>query len=125
MQVAFISLGSSLPHINSGKLRALAVASLKPSPLAPSLPTASSTGLPGYEAVSVTAVFVPAGTPARIVNRLSTEIVRVFNSEEVKSLVLKSGAEPFGSTPQELADWVKGDIDKYSRVIKAAGIKVE
>jgi tripartite-type tricarboxylate transporter receptor subunit TctC len=125
VQVAFISLGSSLPHITSGKLRGLAVASLKPSPLAPSLPPAASTGLPGYEAVSVTGVFVTAKTPAPVINRLSMEITRVFNSEDVKALVLKSGSEPVGSSPQELADLVKSDIEKYSRVIKEAGIKIE
>jgi tripartite-type tricarboxylate transporter receptor subunit TctC len=123
IQVAFSTPSSVMPHLTSGKLRGLAVATLQPSPLVPGLPTAASTGLPGYESISITGVFAPAGTPAPIINRLNREIVRLVNTAEVKAQLLATGAEATGSTPAELMAEIKSNMAKYGKVIKAVDTK--
>jgi tripartite-type tricarboxylate transporter receptor subunit TctC len=124
IQIAFSTPASVMPQVSAGRLRALAVATLQPSALTPGLPTAASTGLPGYEAASITAVFAPARTPAAVINRLNREMVRLVGTEDAKSQLFKTGSEAVGSTPEELGAAVKSDIAKYGKVIKEAGIKV-
>ena len=113
-----------VPHIKSGKLRALAVTSAEPSALFPGLPTVAASGLPGYEAISVVGVWVPAKTPVTIVTRLNQEIVRVLNAPDVKERFLLSGAETVGSSPQQFDFVIKSEIAKMGKVIKDADIKL-
>jgi len=113
------------PHIKSGRLRALAITSLDPSELLPGLPTVSASGLPGYEVLSLDAVFAPAKTPGAIINRLRQEIVRDLNRPEVKQKFFDVGIEIVGSTPEEAAKFIQSDIAKWSKVIKEAGIRVQ
>ena len=121
-----VGSGSSLmPLVAEGKLKALAVASLQPSALYPGLPTVTASGLPGYEAVSATAAFAPANTPASIIRRLSQDMARLARTDEVKSQLFKTGAEAAGSSPGELAELIKSDMTKFGKVIKDAGIKVD
>jgi tripartite-type tricarboxylate transporter receptor subunit TctC len=116
--------GSSVePHVKSGKLRALAVATLQPSALYPALPTAHASGLPGYEAVSVTAVFAPARTPAAVINRLNQEMVRHLTRNDIREKFLATGAEVVASSPEQLGALVQSDMAKFGKVIKDAGIK--
>ena len=124
VQLMFTSPSPVAPHITSGKLRALAVGTLQPSPLLPGLPTVAATGLPGYEATSITAFLAPAGTPAAIINRLNQEIVRYVKTPDAKEKLFNTGAEAVGSSPQELTSDIKADIVKYGKVIKDAGIKI-
>ena len=84
VQMMFTSPSPVAAHITSGRLRALAVGTAQPSPLLPGLPTVAATGLPGYEATSITAILAPAGTPAAIINRLNREIVRLVNTQDAK-----------------------------------------
>lgn len=123
-QFMFAVPGSSIPHVKSGRLRALAVTSAKPTALAPGLPTVAET-VPGFESVSRLAVFAPAGTPAPIVNRLNQEIVRALKRAEVKEKLLAIGVEPVGSTPEALAALIKAEIERMGKVIKAAGIRAD
>jgi tripartite-type tricarboxylate transporter receptor subunit TctC len=123
IHVAFSTPASVMPHVTSGRLRALAVATAHPSPLVPGLPTASSTGLPGYETVSITAVFAPAKTSVQVINRLNREIVRTVHTAEMKEQLLNIGAEPVGSSPDELAAAIKSNLEKYGKVIKAVDTK--
>jgi tripartite-type tricarboxylate transporter receptor subunit TctC len=114
--------GSALPHVRAGKIRALAVTSSTPTPLAPGLPTVAE-AVPGYESVSYLAIFAPVGTPAPIVARLSQEIVRVLHNPDMKSKFLAAGMEALGTTPEVLAATVKADSARMGKVIKAAGIR--
>ena len=119
----FASAGIVAPHIQSGRLRALAVTGLQPSALAPGLPTMAATGLPGYEAVVLHAVFATAGTPAPIVRRLNHEIVRVLHQPEVKERLLNAGVEAVGNSTQELLAILRAEVVRWGKVIKEAGIR--
>jgi tripartite-type tricarboxylate transporter receptor subunit TctC len=124
VQLMFATSGSVAPHLKSGRLRAIAVTSAAPSVLAPGLPTVASAGLPGYEAGSIYGVFAPARTPAEIVRKLNSAIVAVLNTPEAKERLLASGVEPVGSTPEAFAETIRADVERMSRVIKEAGIRV-
>jgi tripartite-type tricarboxylate transporter receptor subunit TctC len=121
VQLMFPGAGAALTHIGTGKIRALAVTSAQPSPLAPGLPTLSAT-LPGYESVSMVAVFVPARTPPKIVGRLNEEIVGVLKRAEARDRLFKIGIEVVGSSPQELAATMKADMTRMGKVIRDARI---
>ena len=123
VQVLFPGASSALPYLNGGKLRALAVASAKPTPLVPGLPTIASAGLPGYEADTPLGVFFPAGVSPKIIAQLNKGIVGTLNSPEVKKLVLNQGAEVIGSSPQELAATVKSEMVRWGKLIKEKGIR--
>jgi tripartite-type tricarboxylate transporter receptor subunit TctC len=110
-------------HVKAGRLRALAVSSLQPSPLLPDLPTMAASGLPGYEVVSRAGIFAPAKTPAHIINRLNQEIVRALASADVREKILALGSEPRGSTPEEFRNIIKADMTRMGKVIKDAGMR--
>ncbi|MGZ8211866.1 MAG: Bug family tripartite tricarboxylate transporter substrate binding protein [Burkholderiales bacterium] len=116
--------GSVMPHVNSGRLRALAITSEKRSALWPGLPVVAQT-LPGYEVASRLAIFAPAGTPAPIVKRLNQEIVGVLHRQDVKEKFMATGIEPVGDSPEALAAIIRSEIDRMSKVIKAAGIRAD
>jgi len=121
---SFAGALSALPYIRSGKLRALAVTTPKASPMAPGVPTLASF-YPGFESANWFAVFAPAGTPAAIVNKISSEIVTALKSPEIRDFMTKEGAEPVGSTPQEFSAYFKNEVERYAKVIRASNIKVE
>jgi len=125
VQMTFSSAGAAVPHIKSGRVRALAVASPEPSALAPELPTVASAGLPGFEAGSMWGFFAPAKTPVSLVHRLQNEIVAVLNKPDVKEKLFNASTEVVGSSPEKFAAVIKADMQRGSRVIKAAGIRVE
>jgi len=125
VQMTFSSAGAAVPHVKSGRLRALAVASAEPSALAPGLPTVASAGLPGFEAGSLWGFFAPAKTPAALVTRLRGEIVGVLNKPDVKEKLMSSTTEVIGSTPEKFAAAMKADMVRGAQVIKAAGIKAD
>jgi tripartite-type tricarboxylate transporter receptor subunit TctC len=113
------------PHIQSGKLRALAVTSGKRSPALPNVPTVAESGVPGYELVSWQAIFAPAGTPQPIVDRLYTEIARILKSPDMQERLANLGMEASGMTPTEFGTFQKAEIEKWARVIKAANVKID
>jgi len=121
----FDSIVSVMPHIRSGKVKALAISSQKRSLLLPELPTMIEAGVPGYVSDTYFGVFAPAGTPNEIIARLNTELVKIVHGAETKERLMKLGAEPVGSTPEQLAALVKGENAKWAKVIKDAGVKVE
>jgi tripartite-type tricarboxylate transporter receptor subunit TctC len=125
VHLMFANAPPVVPHVNSGRLRALAVTTLQPSVLLPELPTVSSAGLPGFEVASVYALFAPARTPAAIVSRLNREAVRFLARADVKEKLLAAGVVPIGSTPEELAAAMKSEIARMGKVIKEAGIREE
>jgi tripartite-type tricarboxylate transporter receptor subunit TctC len=117
--------GSALPLIKAGKLRALAIASAKPSPVAPDLPTVAASGVPGYESVNMNAILAPAKTPIAAIRRLNQEIVRVLNRDDIKEKFFIVGIEVVGSSPEELGAIIKSDMAMTEKLIKTAGIRAE
>jgi tripartite-type tricarboxylate transporter receptor subunit TctC len=121
----FDNIVSVMPHVRSGKVKALAISGQKRSVLLPELPTMIEAGVPGYISDTYFGVFAPAGTPADIVARLNAELVKIVHEKETRERLLKLGAEPVGSTPEQLAALVKSENAKWAKVIKDAGIKLE
>ena len=125
VQLMFPTAGAVTPHVRSGRVRALAITSAEPSALAPGVPTVASSGLPGYESISIYGVFAPARTPRPIVNKLNEEIVRVLNRTDVKEKFFNAGVETVGGSPEQLAATVKSEMVRMGKVIKDAGIREE
>jgi len=121
----FENMPSILTHVQSGKLRGLAVTGQKRSPAAPDLPTMIESGYPGFEAGSWYGVYAPAGTPKEIVQKLNAELVKAINSPEMQRQLSAQGADPVGNTPEEFAAFIRAEIAKWAAVIKAAGVKAE
>ena len=121
----FATPASVATHIKSGRLKPLAVTGTQRSALVPDLPTVAATGLPGYELAGLDGVYVPAKTPAAIINRLNQEIVRYLRTPEAKEKFLAGGTEIATSTPEGLTAAMKGDIAKFSKLIKSVGIKAD
>ncbi len=123
--LSFATVLETIQHVKGGKVRALAVTNDKRSVALPELPTIAEAGLPGYQSISWLALFAPAGTPRDIVNRLSAETVRILKLPDVKERLLAQGAEPIGSTPEQLSAILAADIAKYAKVIRESGYKPE
>lgn len=121
--VAFDQVTSSIAHVESGKLRALAVTSAKRFASVPNLPTMAEAGVPGYEAVSWNGLSAPAATPREIINRIQTEVARVIQLPDIKERFFKDGIEGIGSTPEQFAAHIRSERTKWEKVIDAAGIK--
>ena len=111
------------PHIESGRLRPIAVTGSKRASTYPNVPTIAESGQKGFDMVSWQAIFAPAGTPQPIVDRLHTEILKVLATPEAQQKLKGFGMEPSSMTPAELADYQKVEVAKWAQVIKAAGIK--
>src|SRR5215472_5188107 len=124
VQVVFDSMVSVLPHVQAGRVRALAVTSKARSPLLPDLPTIAET-VPGYEAIIWFGVGVPRGTPGEIVARLNREINAGLASAEMKEKFAKLGTTPMVMTPEEFWGFARGETEKWQQVIERAGIKVD
>ena len=116
---------TALPHIKSGKLRALAVTSGKRSQALPEVPTVAEAGLPGYDSTQWYGVLAPAGTSRAIILRLHGEIVRALRDPEVGRRLEADGAEAVGSSPEEFTAFIRSETEKWAKVAQAAGIKPE
>ena len=125
VHVGIVGAGSVAAHVKSGRLKALAVTTLKSSAMAPGVPTVAESGLPGFELISIFAMYAPAKTPAAIVNRLNQEIVRFLRTPEAQEKYLAFGAEIMASSPKEHAEKIKSQMISMGKVIKAAGIKID
>ena len=120
----FDNLPTALPFIKSGKLRALGVTTTKSSVALPGVPPIADT-LPGYEASSWFGIVAPAGTPKDIVQKINQALVRALQSPEVRERLINQGAEPVGNTPEQFGDYIKAELLKWSKVVKASGAKVD
>ena len=116
---------SALPHIKTGRLRALGVTSARRAAGAPDIPTIAEAGVPGYEAVQWYGVLAPAGTPRAIVTRLHAQIVRVLQLPDIRQRFSTDGAEAVGSSPEEFTTFIRAETAKWAQVIKDAGIRPE
>ena len=125
VQILFNTMTSTVGFIKSGKLRGLAVTGTQRLPVTPELPTVAESGLPGFEVSAWFGVMAPAKTPQAIVKRLNEEIVAITRSAEARESFAQQSAEPVGSTPQAFAAHVRGEIDKWTKVARAANLKAE
>ena len=126
LQVMLIGVPVVMPHVTSGRLVALGVASAGPSPMAPGLPTiAESGGLPGFEIRNWLGLVAAAGTPREIVAKLNMEIGEILRLPEVKEQLLKNGFEPTGSTPEYFTTYLELELKYWAKVVKDAGITAD
>ena len=125
VSLMFDNMSSALPNIKATRVRALAVTTLKRSPLLPQLPTISDAGLRGFDIATWFGIFAPAGAPPDIVARLNGEIVRILHTPEMKERLALLGAEPIGNKPDEFAAFVKAEIPKYVKVIQTSGARAD
>ena len=125
VQLMFGTIVALVPHVQAGKLRALAVTSRKRSALLPDVPTLAESGLPDYQAGSWYGILAPAGTPRPIVERLHAEIVKAVRAPEVSKRLAAEGAEVIGSTPEEFGAHIKAEIARVASVVRASGIKMD
>lgn len=125
VQLMFDNLPSALPHIQSGKLRALAVTSANRFVTLPDLPTVAEAGVPGYAASSWFGLVAPAGTPPEIVDKTYQAVAAALKKPEVRDKMLAQGAEPAPMPPAEFAKFIQTEIDKWAKVVKDSGAKVD
>ncbi len=126
-EVALMAQGitSSIPHVRTGKLRALGVTSAVRVAVAPDIPTIAESGLPGFESLQWPGLMAPAGTPREIIARLHKESVAILRSPQARQALSQDGSEVVASSPEEFAALIRTEIAKWTRVIKAAGIQPE
>ena len=125
VQLMFGALPSTLPGVKAGKLKILAISSVRRSAALPDVPTVAEAGVPGYELTSWYGALAPAGTPAAIVAQINSEMVRALNLPEVKARLTAEGAEPVGNTAAQFQTYIRAEIDKYAKIVATLGIKAD
>jgi len=125
IQVMFDNLVALMPHFKSGKLRPLAVSTLKRNPQLPDVPTLSESGVKGFEAVAWFGMVAPPGTPKDVIYKLNTEIVKALNTPELRQRLTDGGSEVIANSPEEADRFLKSEIAKWGKVVKAAKITAE
>jgi tripartite-type tricarboxylate transporter receptor subunit TctC len=124
VQLLFSTVIQGLPHIKSGRLKPLAVGSPKRSSALPEVPTIAESGVPGYDVTNWFGVLAPGAIPRQIIKRLNREIVQHLQTADLRTRLAAEGADPVGSSPGEFERVIRGDIEKYARIVKAAGIRI-
>lgn len=125
MNFGFNSIAPMLPHVRAGRLRVLGVASAQRSRQLPDVPTISESGVPGFEAGNWFGMFAPAKTPHAIITKLSGALVQVVRSPEIRSQFEALGADPVGNSPEEFAAFVRRESERYGKVVKVSGAKLD
>lgn len=123
VSMLFSGMPSAMLHVRAGKLRPLAVTTTTRSPLVPEVPTMIEAGVPGFDFSHWFAYFVPAGTSPNIIAKLNAEIVRALKLPDVKSRLADLGSEVVGSSPEELAKFVRAESEKFARLVSQSGVK--
>ena len=125
VQLCFATISTALPHVKSGRLRALAVSSARRATAAPEVPSIAEAGVPGYDYASWIGLLAPSKTPPAIIARWHAESARVMQMAEIKTLLQHEGAEPVGNSPQEFGNIIRTELERWKTVSRAAGIKAE
>jgi len=125
LPLMFSSLPVSLPLSKSGKLRALAITSPQRSPLAPEYPTIAESGIPGFETATWVGLHAPANTPRDLIVRINGDIIKVLNQPDTRERLAQQGIDRVGNSPDEAAAYVKSEIIKWAKVIKAANVRID
>jgi tripartite-type tricarboxylate transporter receptor subunit TctC len=125
VQLVFATAASAVPQIKNGRIKGLAVTTLKRSALMPELPTIAESGLKGYDANNWYGLLVPAKTPRAIVDRLNKETIKILNMPDIKNVLFSQGLDAAPTTPEAFGAYMKSERSKWAKVIKAAGVKAE
>lgn len=125
LHLAFASVSTSVPHLKAGKIRGLAVTTPKRDSLVPELPTLAESGLRGYDVTYWNGIVVPAKTPKAVIAKLNTEIIKALSAQDLKDLFFSLGLAPASNTPEQFGAYIKSEIAKWEKIIKAAGAKAE
>jgi len=125
VEMIFSGVPALVPHIQSGRLRAVAIGSMKRFSAIPDVPTFDESGVKGYEATTWFGLMAPIKTPKEIVARWNVEVGKILASTDLKTRFVNEGLEPMGGSQEEFAKFIRVEIDKYARVVKAAGLKPE
>jgi tripartite-type tricarboxylate transporter receptor subunit TctC len=125
VQFAFSTLGLAQPHVQSGRLRMIAISAPKRYSRLPAVPTIAESGVKGYEAAQWYGVVAPAGTPSAVVSKLATDINAVVAQPDVAERFYSQGIEPVSSTPDQFAAFIKASVAKYAKIVQATGVKPE
>lgn len=125
ISMIFGNLPAVLPHVNTGRINVLAIASAKRSPTMPNLPTMDEAGVPGFEASTWAGLLMPAGTPPAIINKFFADLQKIYAQPDMKERMATGGFEAIGSSPKEFAAYIEMEIARWEKVIRAAGIKAE
>ena len=125
ISMMFVDVLSALPHLKSGRLRAIGIAGVNRAPALPDVPTITESGLPGFNGNTWLGLVAPAGTPREIVARISTEVSRALNAPEVRERLLAQGVEPVGSTSEQFAAHLESEMRRYAAVIRSSGAKID
>jgi tripartite-type tricarboxylate transporter receptor subunit TctC len=125
LDLMFYSLAIANPQINAGKLRAIAVTGLKRDPLQPKVPTVDESGLKGYEIMGWHGFLAPAGTPPEVVRRVNATVAKILGTSEIRQLWASQGMEAVVNTPEQFAQRIRADYEKYGRLVKSVGIAPE
>jgi tripartite-type tricarboxylate transporter receptor subunit TctC len=125
VSLTFGSISTVLPQVRSGKVRALAATGSRRAAAAPQIPTISEAGVPGYELNSWYGVLAPGATPAEIVAKLGAEIARIVQAPDVRERLAREGVEPAGTSPAEFSAYIRSEIEKWAKVVKASGARVD
>jgi tripartite-type tricarboxylate transporter receptor subunit TctC len=125
VQTIFGSMPALLAQVKANKLRALAVGTARRSPAVPDVPTVAELGYPGFEAALWLGIVAPAGTPPRVVERLARELNAIVATPDFREAMDKNGAEPISNTPEQFATLIRQEADRYGKVVKALGIKLD
>jgi tripartite-type tricarboxylate transporter receptor subunit TctC len=125
VQVAFGTAVAFLPHVQAGKLNALAVTDARPSPVAPRLPTVAASGLPGFEALQWFGLLAPAGTPREIVARLNAEVSKALQLPDVQERLQGLGMQIVGGTPESFGGFMRAESAKWGKIVRDSGAKVD
>jgi len=123
--VMFDAIPATLPHIKSGRLRGLGIATLKRSPLLPELPTIAESGYPGFEAVGWIGIAAPAKTPAAVLDKLNAEMVKILGQPDVRERLNTLAFTPVGGSRAQFAEYIKSEIAKWGKAVKESGAKVD
>jgi tripartite-type tricarboxylate transporter receptor subunit TctC len=125
VQLMFATIPSVIQHVRAGRLRAIAVTSSRRSPALPDIPTVAESGFPGFEAGSWFGFVAPTGTPEPIIRKLHEQIAAIVRMRDINEQLASQGADPVGSTPEEFGQYMQSETEKWAKVVRASGIRLE
>lgn len=125
VQLVFATAASAVPQIKAGKIKGIAVTTIKRSALMPNIPTIAESGLPGFDANNWYGLLAPAGTPRPVIMRLNTEVKKVLAMPDVKNFLFNQGLDPAPGTPEQFGAYIKSEMAKWAKVVKASGARAD